>query len=90
MKVNYIVCIVTPSLPFAMMSSSLFMNTRKTQQIHMKWVMDSNKHPIEHLAFVVIGEKIRAHWGEVCPSTHSILPITKSTFAHVVQLAKAK
>jgi hypothetical protein len=51
--------------------------------------MDYNKHPIEHVAYVVNGEKIWAHWGEVCPSTHSMLPITKTTFAHVVQLVKA-
>jgi hypothetical protein len=56
----------------------------------MKWVMDYNKHPIEHLAYVINGEKIWAHWGEACQSTRSMLPITKTTFAHVVQLVKAK
>jgi len=31
---------------------------------------------IEHLAFVVNGEKTWAHWGEVCPSTNGMLHIT--------------
>jgi hypothetical protein len=50
----------------------------------MKWVTNYNTIGIEHLAFVVNGEKTWAHWGEVCPSTSGMLHVTQASFAHVV------
>jgi hypothetical protein len=56
MKANYIVCIATPSLPLAMTSFYSFHEYyyyKENQRIPMKWVMDYNKHPIEHLYICV-------------------------------------
>jgi hypothetical protein len=50
----------------------------------MKWVTNYNKIEIEHLAFVINGEKTWAHWGEVCPSTNGTLHVTQTSFARVV------
>jgi hypothetical protein len=56
----------------------------------MKWVMNYNTTRIEHLAFVINGEKTWTHWGEICQSTCGMLHVTQASFAHVVQLLKAE
>ncbi len=50
----------------------------------MKWVMDYNMNFIAHLAYFVNGENIWDHQGEIYPTTSSMLPITKTRFAHVI------
>jgi hypothetical protein len=56
----------------------------------MKWVMDYNRNNIEHLVFVLNGEKTWAHQGVVCPNIGAMLLMTQATFAFVMQLVKAK
>ncbi len=54
------------------------------QQIHTKWVTDYNIECIEHLAFVINGEKIWVHWGVLCPNINVMLPMTQVAFAIMV------
>jgi hypothetical protein len=54
------------------------------QQIHTKWVTDYNIECIEHLAFVINGENIWAHWGVLCPNTNLLMSMTQVAFAIVV------
>jgi len=54
------------------------------QQIHTKWVTDYNIKCIEHLAFVINGEKIWVHWGVLCLNTNVMLPMTQVAFAIMV------
>jgi hypothetical protein len=56
----------------------------------MKWVTNYNMAGIEHLTFVVNGEKTWAHWGAICPSTSGMLHVTQASFAHVMQLVKVE
>jgi hypothetical protein len=44
-------------------------------QIHMKWVTNYNNDSIEHLAFLLHGEKIWAHWGAICSKISVMLPM---------------
>jgi hypothetical protein len=60
------------------------------QQIHTKWVINYNIECIEHLAFVISGEKIWAHWGVLCHDTNVMLLVTQIAFAIVVQLVKVE
>jgi hypothetical protein len=53
----------------------------------MKWVIDYNTHNIEHLTFILNGEKTWVHYF-VCPNVDVMLSMTQVTFALVMYLVK--
>jgi hypothetical protein len=57
-------------------------------QIHTNWVTNYNIDSIEHVAFVLNGGKMGAHWGAIHPNTYDMLLVTQAIFIHVLQLEK--
>jgi len=53
-------------------------------------VIDYNIKCFEHLAFVINGEKIWAHWVVLCHDTNVMLLVTQTAFAIMVQFMKTE
>ncbi len=57
-------------------------------QIQTNWVTNYNIDSVEHIAFVLNGEKMGAHWGAIRPNTCDMLLVTQAICIHVLQLEK--